>query len=138
VDRSGSARADAEHGPDLAAAAIPGRDPADPMLLPPAAPITCAATAPGGILAVGWGHTVALLDMATLRPLRLLPGHRAGVLSVAFSPDGTTLASSDGGDGTVRLWEVATGRQLRELTGHHGRVLSVAAYTIMHTPAMAA
>jgi WD40 repeat protein len=48
---------------------------------------------------------------------------------VAFSPDGTTLASGGydgGGDGTVRLWEVATGRQLRELTGHHAGVWSVA------------
>jgi len=37
----------------------------------------------------------------------LLRGHQARVWAVAFSPDGTTLATSSL-DGTVRLWDTAT------------------------------
>jgi RNA polymerase sigma factor (sigma-70 family) len=38
---------------------------------------------------------------------------RSAVDSVAFSPDGATLASANG-DGTVRLWELATSKAIRD------------------------
>ncbi len=54
-----------------------------------------------------------------------LKGHEASVLSVAFAPDGKTLASASS-DRTVKLWDRATGTNLATLKGHEDRVLSVA------------
>ncbi|MYF40702.1 MAG: hypothetical protein F4221_07630, partial [Rhodothermaceae bacterium] len=39
-------------------------------------------------------------------------GHTSSVRSVAFSPDGSQLASMSS-DNTIRLWNVATGREVR-------------------------
>ena len=58
-------------------------------------------------------------------PSTVLSEHGADVQSVAFSPDGGTLASA-GWDNTVRLWDVATGEELMTLTRHGDSVLSVA------------
>ncbi len=52
-------------------------------------------------------------------------GHSGPVHSVAFSPDGKTLASGSE-DHTVNLWEVSTGKLLRTLEGHSDVVNSVA------------
>ena len=50
----------------------------------------------------------------------------AAVASVAFSPDGTRIASG-GADNTVRLWDAATGQPVGEpLRGHDDMVTSVA------------
>ncbi len=68
------------------------------------------------------------VDTATsLRPLKLvatLAGHRNAVFGVAWSPDGTTLASGSV-DKTVRLWS-AQGQPITTLTGHASQVESVA------------
>ncbi len=57
-----------------------------------------------------------------------LHGHTERVRSVAFSPDGTILASGCW-DNTIRLWDVANPGQPRflgQVTGHSDRVSSVA------------
>ena len=56
---------------------------------------------------------------------RTLQGHTRDVFSVAWSPDGTTLASGSGDD-TVKLWNAADGTLLRTLQGHTDWVNSVA------------
>ena len=52
-------------------------------------------------------------------------GHTNWVRSLAFSPNGRTIASGSG-DGTIRLWNVATGLHNRTLKGHSAQVTSVA------------
>lgn len=50
-------------------------------------------------------------------------GHTAGVVSAAFSPDGTRIATGSF-DSTARLWDLS-GKPLAVLAGHTGGVSSV-------------
>src|SRR5262249_42128544 len=61
--------------------------------------------------------------VARLGSIRFRPG--CTVESLAFAPDGRTVASGNG-NGTISLWEAATGREIRVLRGHRDAVLSVA------------
>jgi WD40 repeat protein len=59
-------------------------------------------------------------DLATGKPLwpdTFALGHIGEVIAVAFSADGTRLAST-ATDGSVRLWDTRTGRTLRLWQGH--------------------
>jgi len=79
----------------------------------------------GDIIAVATSIGVWLYDAQTHKEIALLTGHSADVTSVAFSPDGQTIASG-GDDNTLKLWSVAQRREIASLTGHSSYVTSVA------------
>ena len=70
------------------------------------------------------GHTAFVLSEISPHLVATLEGHRTEVNSVAFSPDGRTLASG-GWDGTIKLWFVSARRSFASL-GHLDGSLSVA------------
>ena len=63
-------------------------------------------------------------DVETGAHKQAFKGHTTFVWSVAFSPDGKTLASASR-DKTIRLWDVKTGVNTRTLIGHTDAVLSI-------------
>ena len=73
--------------------------------------------------------TVRLLDTATGKSVgQPMKGHADYVASIAFSPDGTRIASGGGEDDTtIRLWDSATGEPIGQpMTGHEDMVSSLA------------
>jgi RNA polymerase sigma factor (sigma-70 family) len=65
--------------------------------------------------------TVSLWDVAAGKEVRRLKGMAQPVGTVAFSPDGRTLAAPSEHDAAVRCWEIATGEERRRFVGHRGR-----------------
>jgi hypothetical protein len=60
--------------------------------------------------------SLKLWDVSTGKELASFTGHRKRATAVAYSPDGTTLASRGGG-GEIKLWDIATGKERLALTG---------------------
>jgi WD40 repeat protein/uncharacterized protein YegL len=54
-----------------------------------------------------------------------LLGHTDWVRGIAFSPDGSQVATASG-DNTAKIWDAITGTLLRTLTGHTGYVFGIA------------
>src|SRR5262245_55856233 len=67
----------------------------------------------------------SLAAVGKLTFLRDLPGHTGPVFALAFSPNGSTLASG-GDDRAVILWDPVAGRERLSLTGHADRVVDLA------------
>lgn len=75
------------------------------------------------ILASGVGP-IDLWDIEKNVKLNTLEGHNGFIYSLAFSPDGSLLASASQ-DKTVKLWDVKNGVLLKVLQGHTNDVISV-------------
>ena len=75
------------------------------------------------IVTMSGNNTVRVWDVATGKVLATQIGHESEVKSVAFTPDGTRIVTTDG---TARAWEAATGKELATLTGDGYQVDSVA------------
>lgn len=73
---------------------------------------------------MSWDKTVRLWNVKTGAHLRTLTGYTGRVHSVAFSPNGRTLAST-GADKIIRLWDPAKGTHKHDLIGHTAEVHSV-------------
>lgn len=65
------------------------------------------------------------IDFGSYRLIQLL-GHRSyGINAVAFSPDGSYVASG-AADSLIRIWNARIGELLRTLEGHEGEVTTLA------------
>src|SRR5947207_5989506 len=76
-------------------------------------------------LGVGWLSLVATSLLSAQQAKNTLQGHTSSVASVAFSPDGKTLASGSL-DTTIKLWDMTTGKERATLKGHTEKVMKVA------------
>jgi WD40 repeat protein len=78
-------------------------------------------------LATGGDHVerlVKIWDAVTGKHLRNLVGHEWAVSALAFSPDGSKLASGSG-DYSARVWDVQSGEQIAILEDHDNYVKGI-------------
>jgi WD40 repeat protein len=76
-------------------------------------------------LAATKGITIGLFDLRSGQQSAPLAGHRERLVRLAFSPDGSTLASG-ADDRLVMVWDVASGQRRAVYTGHAARVNALA------------
>ncbi len=84
--------------------------------------LAAAARTTGGIAPAPWYvPEICLWDVARGKVVRHFPAQEELVLSLAFAPDGKTIAST-GRDPTIRLRDVATGREASLQAGHRSGI----------------
>ncbi|HKP68690.1 MAG TPA: serine/threonine-protein kinase, partial [Pyrinomonadaceae bacterium] len=74
-----------------------------------------------------WGYlSQQYAERSAFQPLKLQD--QGWVDALAFSPDGSTVATAGGreNENTIRLWDVATGNEIKKFTGHTRLITSVA------------
>ncbi len=86
--------------------------------------ISAARNPDGQTVAIGGSLGIWVYDLADPTTPLQLEGHTDRVGSVAWSPDGSRLASGSD-DTTVRIWDPLSGAALRTLAGHTRRVRTV-------------
>jgi WD40 repeat protein len=69
--------------------------------------------------------TITVWDVGSGAKLHTLAGHSGLVIRVAFSPDGTQLASA-AFDKLAKVWDVRSGQELMTLYGNTSNVFGVA------------
>jgi tetratricopeptide (TPR) repeat protein len=69
--------------------------------------------------------SVLVVDAATGEVLQTLIGHTDDLVGIAFSPDGSRIATASF-DRTVKLWDTLTGREVFTLRGHTAGLLALA------------
>ena len=82
----------------------------------------------GKILAIGEknnNQTISLWNLARQERIATLKGHEYIIYQLAFSPDGTILASGDAG-GIIHLWELPTGKHLTTFKSSAGYINKLA------------
>ena len=72
----------------------------------------------GKRLAAGSFNQIKIWDLATGQELNTIKGHLSYILSVAFSPDGKRIASTDG---TPKVWDSSKGHEPLTVPGELGR-----------------
>jgi len=72
------------------------------------------------------GGRVRVIDLTTGQERWTAKAAKEWTIALTFSPDGKTLASSEGyAEGTIRLWDADTGQEIGRMEGHQGWVASL-------------
>ncbi len=113
--------------PELADAAVSGRDEATAVIAPLAEDVSAVAFSPDGeLVALARVHGVELRDLKTNRCIRFWRRQAHPVEEIAYSPNGKLVATVEA-DGHAYIWDAITGRLRATVTGRvRGRVAFLA------------